>query len=293
MKKLLTAVLVIALTAVSASAQLLWKVTGPDMKSPSYIFGTHHVAPLSVIDSIAALKPALNEVEALYGEIDMADMTDDSKMMSIQKLLMAPADSTLSKVLSTPQIDSLVNVLNKYAGGMISAAHLEPLKPSAISAQLAMLQSSAAFPGFNPAEQLDLTMQTLARQAGKAVKGLETMDFQMNLLYGAPIAEQARALMSAVGSDSKSSHFAHLLASAYRTGNLDKIQSLFEDPEAGMTPEERERLVTSRNNAWIDFLIGIIPTTSVMVVVGVGHLPGTHGLIAQLRNAGYTVTPAN
>ena len=47
MKSFIGAVIFICV-ALSANAQLLWKVSGNGLSSPSYIMGTHHLAPLSV-----------------------------------------------------------------------------------------------------------------------------------------------------------------------------------------------------------------------------------------------------
>ena len=52
MKSFIGAVIFICV-ALSANAQLLWKVSGNGLSSPSYIMGTHHLAPLSVKDGIA------------------------------------------------------------------------------------------------------------------------------------------------------------------------------------------------------------------------------------------------
>ena len=54
MKSFIGAVIFICV-ALSANAQLLWKVSGNGLSSPSYIMGTHHLAPLSVKDGITGL----------------------------------------------------------------------------------------------------------------------------------------------------------------------------------------------------------------------------------------------
>ena len=52
MKSFIGAVIFICV-AFSANAQLLWKVSGNGLTQPSYIIGTHHLAPFSIMDSIA------------------------------------------------------------------------------------------------------------------------------------------------------------------------------------------------------------------------------------------------
>ena len=48
MKSFIGAVLFICV-AFSANAQLLWKVSGNGLNQPSYIIGTHHLAPFSIM----------------------------------------------------------------------------------------------------------------------------------------------------------------------------------------------------------------------------------------------------
>ena len=66
MKSFIGAVIFICV-AFSANAQLLWKVSGNGLPQPSYIIGTHHLAPFSIMDSIAGLQKAMNETQQVYG----------------------------------------------------------------------------------------------------------------------------------------------------------------------------------------------------------------------------------
>ena len=87
MKSFIGAVIFICV-AFSANAQLLWKVSGNGMEQPSYIIGTHHLAPFSIMDSIAGLKKALNETQQVYGEIKMSEMQSPATMQKMQQAMM-------------------------------------------------------------------------------------------------------------------------------------------------------------------------------------------------------------
>ena len=206
------------------------------------------------------------------------------------KYSMAPADSTLSKVLTTAQLDSVNSILAKYTGGMLTAAAVDMMKPVVLDTQLGVFQSMTAFPEFNGQEQLDKLIQDKAIAAGKTVKGLETLEQQMGMLMGAPISEQAEGLMKSVRNDEKSIEYAKTLAQAYLAGDLAKMQEMFDDPEVGMSPELAKRMLYDRNDNWMKELRTVIPAENVMVVVGMGHLIGEQGLVEQLRKAGYEVT---
>lgn len=42
---------------------LLWKISGNGLQKPSYLFGTHHLIPISFLDSIPGIEAALEETE--------------------------------------------------------------------------------------------------------------------------------------------------------------------------------------------------------------------------------------
>lgn len=290
MKKVILSLSALVL-AMGMNAQLLWKVSGNGAKGDSYLFGTHHIAPVSTLDTTPGFSDALSSIDNVYGEVEMGDMTSPETQQMVLAIATAPADSTLSKVLTPEQIDSVNAVLKKYTGGMVSVAQLEAMKPSMIGTQLAMLQAMTAFPNYNPQQQLDTEVQTRGIAQGKGVKGFETIEQQLNWLMGDPIAEQAENLMDEIRKDGTSIEQAKALAQAYTEADIDKITQIMFDAETGMSPETVKRLLYDRNDNWIAELKEILPNENVLVTVGIGHLIGEKGLIAQLRNLGYTVTP--
>ncbi len=288
MKKLIIAA-ICTMASVGANAQLLWKISGNGAKETSYLFGTHHVAPVAMIDSISGAADALNSVQTVMGEVDMI-----SDPMGMQQIAMAyalaPADSTLTKVMTADELSLLDSVLAKYSGGQLTSAMLDPMKPAMVGTQIAMLQTLTAFPGFNPQEQLDQTIQQKALANGKKVEGLESIESQFKILLGNPISEQVKALVEGLDKDDEAIVKVRKLANAYRTQNLDAINNLILDSD-DMDPDDIERLMINRNNNWVKTLQTKLPEETVFVAVGVGHFVGEHGLISQLKKLGYNVEP--
>lgn len=288
MKRLVLAILSILLCILMLRANLLWRVEGPDIKSPSYIFGTHHVAPVALLDSIDGFDEALASVDAVYGELDMARMMTPAAQQQMMGAAMAPQDSLLTMVLTPAQVDSLDVILKKYLGPMVSAQAFAAMKPAMVQTVLTMTMNQKFFPGFNAAEQLDAMIQQRARQAGKTVGGLETLDDQCVALFGAPITRQAKDLMEVVADDDKASESAHRLADAYLSGDLDAMFAMI---NGEMDDETALRMIYNRNDNWVGIIAGRMASTPTMYVVGAGHLPGQRGLIEQLRAKGFTVNP--
>lgn len=280
-----------------ANAQLLWKVCGKNLAKESYIFGTHHLAPVSMVDSVCGLREAIGRADAVAGEVEMGFMDDSEAIQSIAAFYVAPADSMLSSVLNPAQVDSLNMVLGKYSAGMLTAEAMNSMKPAAVGNQLALFVAMEAM-GPDAArslmggEQLDGYIQSEATRLGKLVLAFETVEDQMQVLLGNPISEQAEELMHAVAEilDGTAMTQTRELTEAYLSQNLEAVAKVMFDSE-NMDEEERTRLLDNRNQAWISKLLEWMPKHSVLVAVGAGHLPGPGGLIERLKAAGFVVTP--
>ena len=72
MKELILS-LVVLFAAIGSNAQVFYKVSGSNIKGDSYVMGTHHLAPVSILDSIEGFENALKSVDAVYGEIDQSE----------------------------------------------------------------------------------------------------------------------------------------------------------------------------------------------------------------------------
>lgn len=291
MKKTIFSLLLLIVTAVSVNAQLLWKISGNGLEKPSYLFGTHHIAPVSVIDSVPGMNDAIANSDKIYGEMIMSEATTPQSQQVMMSYAMAPQDSLLTTVLAPAQLDSLNTMLKRYMGPMGSANQFAQLKPAMLSTLLALMQSQAIFPNFNPQQQLDGEIQKRGAAIGKEIGGFETIQDQCNALFGSSIIEQAESLMDMVRHDDQSAGMAKKLAQAYLSGDLNAMLALMEDPANGASEEWTERMINRRNANWMRVMAGLLPTASVLIAVGAGHLPGDEGLISLLRKNGYSVDP--
>ena len=80
------------------------------------------------------------------------------------------------------------------------------------------------------------------------------------------------------------------LLAAWRAGDIVKLDDLLLRDMRARFPTIYQELLVSRNNAWLPKLEALLKTPEVeFVLVGVGHVAGPEGLIAQLRARGCTV----
>ena len=294
MKKIFALLMFFCIT-LGVNAQLLWKVSGNGLDKPSYIFGTHHVAPLSMKDSIAGMTEAMNGTSQVYGELVMEDMMKPEMLMKMQQAMMLPTDTTLKSLFTQAQYDSIASVVKENIG--MELAMFDKLKPAALNAQLAVVLSVKALKGYNPQEQLDTWFQTQAKQAGKKVGGLETMESQINILYNSQsLKRQAQQLYCSATHIDYGIDMTRRLAEAYLNQDLDKLLEITEEKMGNAcdsTSEEEEALIYGRNANWAKQMPDIMKQASTLFVVGAGHLPGEHGVLKLLEKQGYTVKAMN
>ena len=164
--KRLTLILALMLVVLSSQAQLLWKVSGNGLGRPSYIFGTHHMAPSSMIDKIKGMDTAIAGCDIVVGEVEKDSLMSPEVQARMAQAMIAPADSTLDKVLSSGDYKLVEKVFNKYFNNMgVKLSQMNSLKPSAISTQMQAMQSIKYFPGFDANSLIDVAVQTRANQA--------------------------------------------------------------------------------------------------------------------------------
>ncbi|MDO4930912.1 MAG: TraB/GumN family protein [Bacteroidales bacterium] len=299
MKKTCSILIGLLLCTVAAQAQLLWKISGNGLTQSSYVVGTNHLAPVSFTDSIVGVDEALNAVEQVYGELDISVIADPVKLMQMQTAMMLPEGLTIDSVLTPEQMTRLNAFMKSTLGAdmnnPIVAAQLERYTPVALETQFTLLMYLKNHPGFNPQSTLDAYFQGTAAEQGKPTGGLETMEFQIGVLYeSVPMERQVVRLMCLVDNKDYYEDATERLAAAYFSQDLAALKVVIDEKmnnACDATPEEDEALLYARNANWAKLLTAIVQEKSTLVAVGAAHLPGERGLLELLRKAGFEVTP--
>ena len=291
--KRLSLIIAVLAVALASQAQLLWKVSGNGLGRPSYIFGTHHMAPSTMIDQIPGINAAIDGCDIVVGEIEKDSLMSKEAQMKMANAMIAPTDSTLDMLYTPTEYAVIEKVFDKYFGAMgVKLAQMKTLKPNAISTQLQAMQAVKYFPNFDANNLIDIAVQDRANKAGRPSASLESLQEQIDLLFNAPLTEQAKNLLEACRQDAFFQEQSSALAEAYMHQDLDKLMAVMTDATMGGESEEAmEALIYSRNRSWAEKLVKIMSERTCLVCVGAGHLPGPQGLLQLLRDKGYTVEP--
>lgn len=297
MRKVVILSLLFIACLTGANAQLLYRITGKNLKSPSYIVGTYHLAAATFIDSIPGANVALDEVEQVCGEVVMSEMNGFANQSKVKDALMLPDGKSITDVLTSEQMDKLNAYMNRVLGAdfnnpMIKMA-MGNMTPGAISSQLQLLLYMKETPNFDPNNLIDSNFQILGKKAGKSITGLESVDFQIDLLYkSTPLERQVVQLMCMIENDEFYNLQTKHITEAYFAQDLAKVFEAFEYKLNSLcysTPEEENRILYDRNSNWVGIMPAMMAEKPTLFVVGAAHLPSERGVLELLRQMGYTV----
>lgn len=293
MKRLLF-ISTLLLLALCTNAQILYKISGKELKEPSYLLGTFHLISFKFIDKIPGYQEAWNNSKQVCGELVMEQMFMPENMAKLQKAMSIPGDSTIQQVMTAEQFAKYNACIKSLLGTDLSnpllAKQLGKMRPSLIMDQfmtIALLQGRELFT-IDQQSLIDNAIQIRAKKDNKPIGGFETLEEQIAILYdGVTIQEEIDELMEVLDDMEKVKKETVGLFEAYINQDFKAITDCFTSAE--LTAEQEEKLINERNANWLKVMPAVMQKQSTFFHVGVGHLVNEKGLINQLRQMGYTV----
>ena len=289
MRKTLIGLCTIALLAMALSPTLyaqgkssLWRVSSGDRSV--FLIGSIHYLKKSSNPISPAMEQAFQRSKKLVLEIDLQSVTPArAQAVTLEKGLYQ--DGTDLQKNLRPETYALVERSSKDLG--LDAQTLNPLKPWVVAFTLVALKLNKL--GFDPDFGVDRYLADRAQEAGKPVMGLETLEFQIDLIDQlSPRDQESMLLQTLKEMDSLNSMLDRLIA-AWSTGDVATLEGLLHAGKQEF-PELHEKLIAARNRRWLPQIEKLIKEgDSSLVVVGAAHLVGKDGVIELLKQRGYTV----
>ncbi len=287
MFRLCTILLLLLTSGLTTQGQaLLWEVSGNGLAKPSYLFGTYHILRDSYLQ-----KDSLTRLHFEKAEGVVVEMVFDSSEAGKVRQYATMADNNLIKLIDATDYKLVADEFNTVTGQELS--FYNQIKPIIIATALSVAyarQQSDTLTKFS-GQPIDLYFVKQAKAKQKPLKGLETLDEQLKLLYDRqPVEQQAEQLVRMVKQKNTVRPQGSTLTDMYLRADLDGMWAMFQ--RESDSPADLYALIDNRNIRWVSLLRPIMAERSTFVAVGVGHLPGPNGLLNLLRQAGYVVKPA-
>jgi len=160
------------------TGSLLWKVSGNGLEHPSYLFGTHHLVPVSFLDSVSGVIEAFESTEQTVGELDMSNMAE--MQMKIMSESTMPAGVNYDSLLPPEDVALLDSALTRLLG--VGLGQLGTLKPALLSNLISVTLYQQYYPSLASEKSLDQYFQEEALKRTRPVIGLETTEDQLYVL---------------------------------------------------------------------------------------------------------------
>jgi uncharacterized protein YbaP (TraB family) len=291
LRLLSTALAVLALTLASALAQnsgespnhdkgLLWRVEHKGAP-PSFLFGTLHDDD----DRVARLAPQVQRAFDRSTRFAVELIDDEAAVARFRRAMVrkAPQLDTLLGEADWPRYDERL-----AAHGMPrdARAHLKPW------AALLILVRPAESPGI----VLDKLLLIDAKQRGKDITALETIDEQIAAMNDLPEDSQFALLRHAEANYDRIQQSFAALRDAYLARDLAAIWKLNLEMMAGgddIEPHSArflDSLLYQRNQRFAERLVPLLERGGAFAAFGALHLYGPRGVPALLAARGYKVT---
>ncbi|MGV3509933.1 MAG: TraB/GumN family protein [Sphingobacteriaceae bacterium] len=285
--KCISLCLIIVFIGLNTSAQtsvkpgLLWEVSGKGLKAPSYLFGTYHLIGKNFLDTLPEVVKQLAKAETVVGEVIIED--EAAMAQKLMPMMMLQGNS-LDKILTTKEYAETDSFVKAKTG--MTLTMLNGLKPSAVQIMLIAYIAPKNVTPQNP--PIDKYFQTEAIKANKQVIGLETLAEQGTILFDSPLERQKALLLKTVRESDRMIEESNELFEQYKRQDLEAIEKAFFQNE-DYTPEEMNTLLAKRNKTWMTKIPALMSDGPVFFAIGAGHLVGDEGLIALLKEEGYTL----
>jgi uncharacterized protein len=262
---------------------LLWQVAR-DGKPVAHVFGTIHLADPEITTLPAPVLAAFEKSTSLSVEA----ILDDAATQVLAQAMALPPNRSLQDLVPADVFSKAAIAAQPYG---LQPMQLNRLKPWAL-AMLITVPPDEIIRRSQGQPALDVYLTTRARQSGKAVRGLETMQEQIAVFDDLPADEQAAFLSAAAIDVPEKQKLMATMKDAYLRRDLEAVRRAAQE---GTPEKEREAadrleygLIDARNQRMVERMTQGFDGGA-FVAIGALHLPGDKGVLALLQRQGYTL----
>jgi uncharacterized protein YbaP (TraB family) len=273
--------------AQESEASLLWEISGKELKTPSYLYGTIHMIGKEDYFLTEATQQAFDASKRVVFEIDMEDMMDFTKLMPLMMNAFMPGDTTLSDLLSEEDYAIVKAHFDEIGLPLMFVDRIKPMFLSMLGdGDMLSMDAGAS----SDVVSYEMEFMKMAQEKELPIDGLETAEFQMSVIAdGIPYDVQAQMLIESIQSEqSGADQFAEMVE-LYKKQDIEGMQSMMDEDEG--IGEYGDLLLVKRNKNWIPVMAEMMSETTTFFAVGAGHLGGVNGVISLLRAEGYELKP--
>lgn len=269
-------------SAAGQEKSLLWKIAGD--KGAVYLLGSIHYLKKENLPLHPAILSAFDNSQRLILEIDV----NRARPEVAQKITLSKAlyqDGTTLEQNVGPETFELARRRAAQLG--IDIKIMAPMKPWFVA--LTLVAARLQQLGFDPNFGVDRYLAAQAASKAKPVSGLETLEFQLDVMDRLSKKDQELLLRQSVSELDQLDRSIESIVQAWLKGDGGALEPLLLESMKEY-PELYQKLIVGRNRRWVPQIEKILEQGgTAMVVVGAAHLLGKDGVVEMLKERGYKV----
>lgn len=256
---------------------LLWEISGNGLQESSYLYGTMHVSKKIAFRLDDVFYEALDKSEVVALESDPGTWLDNE--------------------------DNMGNTGHGFGKGFVTKGfYMYPFtmknpRKEDLAAYLAfedklvnniLYRTNEFSQNFEEETYLDMFIYQAGRKFDKPIVALEDLEESTALVGRASLNAMKQKPDEWLQKKMQEHDPMFLMQDAYRERNINLLDSI---DRAMYTPHYLKNMLYIRNGNMARRLDSVMRTGKVFTGIGAAHLPGKKGVIAMLRDMGYTVRP--
>lgn len=269
-----------AAQATTAASPALWVLRDAD--STIYLFGTVHLMRPGVEWMTPTVTEAFNGSEELWLEIE--NPADQAGAAPLVMQLGVSPQTPLSSLLTAEEFAELDRAARTIG---LSGAAMDPMRPwlAALTLSVAPLQAA----GFDPNAGIDMVLRGHALEAGRPIRGLETMEQQFRFFAGLPEDLQVSFLRDSLSGFDEAVALVDQMAAHWAAGDPESLYTVGGAEMKTTYPALYDVILTTRNTDWANQIqTEMEGSGTVFIAVGALHLAGPDSVQAILDARGVT-----
>ncbi len=275
----------------------MWEVTSDESDGKIYLLGTIHAGKEDTFPLRDEIMTAFDESDYLAVEANINAFEEDIELqtelaMKSVKTMMYSDGKKIQDDLGQEVYNEMKNILSEHQLYNQTYDMFKPVFWNDLLTEASIKESS-----LNTNYGVDTQLLEMAEEDDKEILEVESIEFQMDLLYSFPDELYEMQVVSTVETFDLVGTQLDMLYTAWNTGNMEYVELAEKVSDPTLT-EEEAKLIADYNKALnADRNIGMADTAeeyldndyTVFYAVGFAHMAGEEGLVELLKERGYTV----
>ena len=253
---------------------LLWRISDAQA-GDSFVLGTMHIAQRRVMKVVDAVQTQFEASHVFAMEV----VLDDRAMQLLGNAMVYRDGRRLSTLVGDGVFASTARLLAAYG---VTATMADKMKPWAAFTTLSMPVGGRGLP-------LDMQLMGAAQQAGKDVRGLESIAEQLAVFESMSEPDQLTMLREVVCHYGTFQQELGEMVDAYVARDLAALVAQATRYESVEKDTFMEKLLWERNRRMAARIAPLLASGPAFIAIGALHLPGERGVLHLLEQQGYRV----